>query len=230
MAEEIISNSEELAKPAESASPVDLPIDQPVNMREWAKQVTVHLGRAREQFAALAAQQNELLIKAIDEGIDLVRTAPTPDLRQIANEGLEALSEAKEVVAGLAQLPPEQLLETARTVATTQATQAVETATDLAGAGAATLIEKSEQWLEILDQKNAQFVEAVKEDLHLDEKSAAAALADFSRQVVSNYVDVQRKWMELARQIPFIKAHVDTEVESAPAPAGEETEPPAASG
>ena len=225
MAEEIISNSEEIAKAAEPESPVD----QPVDLKDWARQVTVHLGKARQQFAELAAQQNDLLIKAIDEGIDLVRTAPTPDLRQIANEGLEALSEAKQAVSSLAQLPPQQLLETAREVAKTQAAHAMETATELAGAGAANLIEKSEHWLDVLDQKNEQFVEAVKEDLHLDEKSAAAALADFSRQLVSNYVDVQRKWMELARQIPFIKSHVATEVESTPAQPAGQAEPPAGS-
>lgn len=202
--------------------------EHPVELKDWARQVSQHLGRARQQIAELAAQQNALLIKAIDEGIDLVRTAPTPDLRQIANEGLEALSEAKQVVSTLAQLPPEQLLETAREVAQTQATQAVESATELAGAGAANLIEKGERWLEIIDQKNVKFIDTVKEDLQLDEKSAAAALANFSRELVSGYVDVQRKWMELAREVPFIKSHLVSEKgEPLAAIEGDQTEPPA---
>lgn len=224
MAEEIVSNPAETSRPAEVSGESEEA--RPVDLMEWARQVTNHLGQARQQFAELAAQQNQLLIRAIDEGIDLVRTAPTPDLRQIANEGLEALSEARQAVSSLAQLPPEQLLETAREVARTQATQAVETATDLAGAGAATLLEKGEQILGIIDQKNAQFVEAVKADLHLDEKSAAAALADFSRQLVSNYVEVQRKWMELAREAPFIKSHVEVEPETALAVPASQPDPP----
>lgn len=201
--------SDELVKVSEEAGgPESAP-----DLKQWASQVSVHLGRARHQLAELASQQNALIIKAIDEGIDLVRTAPTPDLRQLASEGLAALEEARQSIATLAQLPPEQLAEVARS----QAGQAVDGAADLAGAGAAALLQAGTRLLDQVGRKNEEIADSVREEFQLDESSAAAALVDFSRQVVNNYVEVQKRWFELGLRIPFIRSHVDGEKESAPA-------------
>ena len=59
------------------------------------------------------------------------------------------------------------------------------------------------QWLDFAAQQNAQVIKAVKEGLGLDESSPAAALADFAEQAVTNYVEVQKRWLDLATQLPF---------------------------
>lgn len=200
MSDELVRLSEDGAS-SETSSTSDL--------KEWAAQVSTHLGRARHQLAELAAQQNALISKAIDEGIDLVRTAPTPDLQRVASEGLEALEAARKTLSSLAQLPADQLVQ----VAKSQAEQAVESATDLAGAGAAVLLQASTRLLDQVEKKNDQLADSVRGELNLDENSAAAALVDFSRQLVSNYVDVQKRWIELGLQIPFIRSHVAVEKE-----------------
>jgi len=210
--------SEELSEEgprSESGSPSDL--------KEWAIQVSTHLGRARHQLAELAAQQNALITRAIDEGIDLVRTAPTPDLQRVASEGLEALETARKTLSSLAQLPTDQLVQ----VAKSQAEVAVENATDLAGAGAAALLQASTRLLDQVEKKNDQLADSVRGELNLDENSAAAALVDFSRQLVSNYVEVQKRWIELGLQLPFIRSHVTAENKPPATEAGQPVSPPA---
>jgi hypothetical protein len=206
--------SQELIK-----TPVE-PSNEPVaphqNPAEWAKQVFAHLSGARADLTDLAREQNRLLIKAIDEGIELLKSTPSPDLRDWAQQGLEALNEARQNIAQLSEVPREELIETARDVAATQVNQVVETATEYAGAGAAALLKARSQWLDFVSRKNDDLTAAVKEDLKLDDNSAAAALADFSREVVSNYVEIQRRWLELAGQLPFIQAHSTPAAEAAP--------------
>ena len=59
------------------------------------------------------------------------------------------------------------------------------------------------QWLDLAAQQNAQVIKAVKDGLNLDDNSPAAALADFAQQAVTNYVEVQKRWLDLATQLPF---------------------------
>ena len=53
-------------------------------------------------------------------------------------------------------------------------------------------------------QQNAQVLNAMKEGLGIDESSPTAALAEFAQQTMTNYVEVQKRWLELATQLPFV--------------------------
>ena len=50
------------------------------NAAEWAQQVVEHLVDAQKRWIDLTAQQNALVLKAIEEGMEFYRTAPTPAL------------------------------------------------------------------------------------------------------------------------------------------------------
>lgn len=231
MSEEMIKIP--IEEPTSKAEPT--PTAAPLNPVDWAREVFRHFGNARAELTALARQQNDLLLKAIDEGIELVKTTPTPDLDEWARQSLETLGAARRNIVQLAQIPPDQLIGTAKEVAASQVSQAVETATDYAGAGAAALIKARTGWLDFVGRKNEELAETVREELKSDENSAAAALAEFSRQVVGNYVEIQKRWLELAEELPFIKSHLEPNQEAegglAPAAVTVETaegEPPAA--
>ncbi len=45
---------------------------------------------------------------------------------------------------------------------------------------------------------------AMKQTLKIDDASPAAALADFAEEAVNNYVEVQKRWLNLALQLPFL--------------------------
>jgi hypothetical protein len=62
------------------------------------------------------------------------------------------------------------------------------------------------QWLDFAAEQNAQVVKAVKDGFNLADNSPAAALADFAQQAVTNYVEVQKRWLDLATQLPFMGA------------------------
>lgn len=164
------------------------------DLRQWADQLLNHLGKARHQMASLAAQQGELLSRAVNEGIELVRTAPTPELGRVASESLTMLEEARQTIASVAEQPTRQVLESA---------------TDLAGAGAATALQTGRRWLDQLGKKNDEIANSVRADLNIDKGTAAAELVDFSQQVVSSYILLQKGLIELGLQIPFIRSHVE---------------------
>jgi len=49
-------------------------------------------------------------------------------------------------------------------------------------------------------------IKALKDGLNLQDNTPASALADFAEQAVANYVDVQKRWLDLATQLPYMGA------------------------
>jgi hypothetical protein len=59
-------------------------------------------------------------------------------------------------------------------------------------------------WLDFAAQQNAQVISVMKESLNIDDSSPVAAFADFTQQAVNNYIEVQKRWLDLAMQLPFL--------------------------
>ncbi|MBK6795555.1 MAG: hypothetical protein IPG76_01805 [Acidobacteria bacterium] len=81
------------------------------------------------------------------------------------------------------------------------------------GHGLETVIKAQEQWLDEAAKQNTKTIHAIKEALKLEETSGAAALADFAEQAVNNYFEVQKRWLELAIQLPFMHSTTPKEAE-----------------
>src|SRR6185503_3634785 len=84
------------------------------NAAEWAQQVVEHLVDAQKKWIDLTAQQNALVLKAIEEGMDFYRTAPTPALAGWARQGVESLVEAQRRWAEIASQQSTQLFDAIR--------------------------------------------------------------------------------------------------------------------
>ena len=69
---------------------------------EWAQQVVEHLVEGKKKWIDLTAQQNALVLKAIEEGMEFYRTAPTPGLGEWARQGVEGIVEAQKRWAEIA--------------------------------------------------------------------------------------------------------------------------------
>src|SRR5215510_15905458 len=79
------------------------------NAADWAKNVVEHLVDAQKKWIDLTAQQNALVLKAVEEGMNFYRTAPTPALGDWARQGIEGLVEAQRRWAEIASQQSSQL-------------------------------------------------------------------------------------------------------------------------
>ena len=61
------------------------------------------------------------------------------------------------------------------------------------------LIEWRMEWLDLAGRGHGAMVEALKKTFRLEENSVPMVLADFSDQVVTSYIGVSKRWLELAR-------------------------------
>jgi hypothetical protein len=69
-----------------------------------------------------------------------------------------------------------------------------------------TFVKAQNQWLDFAQAQNAQAVQAMKTTLGIDDSSPAAALADFAQTAMTNYIEVQKRWLDLATQLPFMRS------------------------
>ena len=54
-------------------------------------------------------------------------------------------------------------------------------------------------------EQNALTLKTLKDNLNLDESSSATALTEFAQQAVTNYIEVQKRWLDLATNLPFLQ-------------------------
>ena len=179
---------------------------------DWAKGVVEHLVDAQKKWIDLTAQQNALVLKAVEEGMSFYRTAPTPALGDWARQGVEGLVEAQRRWAEIASQQSTQLFEAIKEgtsgiqIGQVGPSEMMNAVSDYAGQGLESFVKARAQWLDFAAQQNTQVIKAVRDGLNLDDNSPGAALADFAQQAVTNYVEVQKRWLDLATQLPFFGA------------------------
>ena len=83
------------------------------------------------------------------------------------------------------------------------ASDALGAAQGAAGKGLETLVNMRKAWLDFAEQQNAQMVKTLKQNLKLDDSSPVSALADFAQQTMTSYVEIQKRWLDMATQMPF---------------------------
>ena len=81
------------SEPSEAKAPETNPTNQAT---EWANQVINHLVDAQKKWIEITSQQNALALKAIEEGANFYRTAPTPELGAWARQGYEGFDAQSE--------------------------------------------------------------------------------------------------------------------------------------
>ncbi len=65
------------------------------------------------------------------------------------------------------------------------------------------MVKMRKAWLEFAEEQNKQMVKAVKDGMKLDDSSAPAALADFAQATMKSYVEIQKRWLDMASQMPI---------------------------
>jgi hypothetical protein len=59
-------------------------------------------------------------------------------------------------------------------------------------------------WLDFAAQQNAQILDSLKQSLNLDDNNPAAMLANFAQSSMNSYVEIQKRWLDMAMQLPFL--------------------------
>jgi hypothetical protein len=166
---------------------------------DWAQKVLNQLVEAQKTWFEIASQQNALLLETVTQVMGLTQSAPTSALSDWARQGIEGFVEAQKRWSEIAVQQSEQILKSVQSGAGFS--------TSKKGAqtqGVEALVKMRRDWLDFAAQQNAQVISVMKESLNIDDSSPVAALADFTQQAVNNYIEVQKRWLDLAMQLPFL--------------------------
>ncbi len=169
---------------------------------DWAQAVLNQLVESQKTWFEITSKQNELLLETVNKVMEYRSNAPTDALSEWAKQGVQGFIEAQKRWAEIAVQQSEQIMQAVQSN-TNLAKSHLENAQTDAPQGIASLIQMREKWLDFIAQQNTQVITAMKDTLKLDESSPATGFADFAQQAVNNYVEVQKRWLDLALQLPF---------------------------
>src|SRR5437660_1649628 len=102
---------------------------------EWAKQMVENLTDAQKKWIEITSEQNALVLKAITEGFNFYKTAPTPALADWARQGIEGFVEAQKRWAEIASEQSKQFFEAMREGAGFDVNDVTRAISDYAGQG-----------------------------------------------------------------------------------------------
>jgi hypothetical protein len=170
-------------------------VAEPLPPTVWVEEMMESLTGAQKRWIDLASEQNALLLKAIAEGVNFYKSAPTPAFADWAKQGVEGIVEAQRRWADAASMQSKQF----------DFGEVRRTASDVTAKGLEAFVKARTQWLDFVVAQNAMTLKAMRDNLGLDDNSSATALADFAQQAVTNYVEVQKRWLDLAAQLPFFR-------------------------
>ena len=203
--------TEVVGTPVENVEEVPVGEERPT-YTEWVKQVMEGLLEAEKKWFELASDQNALTLKAIRQGVELYRTAPTLPMASWARRGVENFLEVQTKWLDSAIRQRNELLhesqeavtevEAAEEVPEGEAVAAVRRLPDFARQQLENLVEARKRWLDFAEQQNVQFMQGLREALGIKESSTTASFAKWSQQMMENYFEVQKRWLDLVTRVP----------------------------
>lgn len=171
---------------------------------DWAKMIVNQLIEAQRMWLEMTTQQTALVFKTVSEVMGMSQNAPTEALGNWAKQGIESFITAQKHWSEIAMQQSAELMQTVQSGASFGgAGDALGTAQGAAGKGLEMLVKMRAAWLDFAARQNEQMVQALKQNLKLDDSSPVSALADFAQQTMTSYVEIQKRWLDLATQMPL---------------------------
>ena len=191
------SDSAPKVQTASTANAAQMPND-------FAKMIVNQLIEAQRMWLEMTTQQTALIFKTVSDVMGMSENAPTEELAKMAKNGVTSFIEAQKYWAETAMQQSAQLMQTVQSnVSFGGGLDALGTAQTTAGKGVDILVNMRTAWLDFAEQQNKQIVKALKSNLNLDDSSPVSAIADFAQQTMSSYVEIQKRWLDMATQIPI---------------------------
>jgi hypothetical protein len=173
---------------------------------DFAKMVVNQLIEAQRMWLEMTTQQTAIIFKTVSEVMGMSQNAPTEALANWAKTGVESFIAAQKQWSEIALKQSAQLMQTVQSGASFGSgggMDALGSAQGAAGKGIEILVNMREAWLDFAAQQNEQMVKSLKQNLKLDDSSPVAAIADFAQATMTSYVEIQKRWLDMATQIPF---------------------------
>jgi hypothetical protein len=190
--------AEPKAQTATAASATNAPND-------FAKMVVNQLIEAQRMWLEMTTQQTAIIFNTVSEVMGMSQNAPTEALAKWTKTGVESFIAAQKQWSEIALKQSAQLMQTVQSGASFGGgdMDALGAAQGAAGKGLEILVNMREAWLDFAAQQNAQMVKSLKQNLKLDDSSPVAAIADFAQATMTSYVEIQKRWLDMATQMPF---------------------------
>lgn len=177
----------------------------------WMRQVVEAMLEGEQKWLELAAEQNELTLKALKEGVEFFRTFPTPSVTEWIRQGEERMMAAQKRWIDSTTRQRERMLkevEKAGKEAEGTPTPNFRSVTDFAREQVEGLVEARHRWLDFLSKQNTLFVQGIQETFGIKEATPAADRVKLVEDTVDNYVDVQKRLLKVVTpQAPAPEHH-----------------------
>ncbi len=173
---------------------------------DWTRGVIDNLFEAEKKWLELASQQNALVLKTMREVLSMNQSAPNTAMGEWARQGLESFVEAQRKWVENVSQQQANFLSSQRTMmeqTTAAANPANREPINPGEQPLEYLAEARRRWLDFAAQQNAQFMKAVREGMGMSESTPANTISEMTQQAVDNYVEVQKRWLNLATQWSF---------------------------
>lgn len=175
-------------------------------LTDWARQFVEGLVEAERRWLELAAAQNELVINAIQQGLQAFQSAPTTGLGQWARQGMENFMEGQRTWSSNFDQQRAQFFNSQFQPGSEMAPGFNMAPGQLAGLmtqPVEMLVDARRRWLDYAANQSAEVVEGVKRALGIQEGTPAATYIDWAQDAVNSYVDFQKRWLELLTTFSF---------------------------
>ena len=185
--------------------------DTTTSYTEWVKQVVEAMLDSEQKWLELAAEQNELTLKALQQGVEFFRTVPAPPITEWIRSGEERLMAAQRRWLDSTIRQRERMLgemEKAGKEAEGTPTPNFKSVTDFTRTQVEGLVQARNRWLDFLAKQNVLFVEGIQDAFGIKETSPAANRAKLVEETVDNYVEVQKRLLKVvAPPTPASETH-----------------------
>lgn len=166
---------------------------------EWTKQVVENLVEAEKKWFALASEQNDLTLKALQKSEEFYKNAPTPDVSLWAKQGVESFLEMQKKWTETVTQQRDQFLEQVKKGypfdVNTDPAAPTKAKTDYGKKQVERLIDTQKDWLDQATQQNTQILEGVRKAFGLPESPLINTINDWANQTVNNYVEMQKRYL-----------------------------------
>ncbi len=126
-------------------------VAEPLPPTVWVEEMMESLTGAQKRWIDLASEQNALFLKAIAEGVNFYKSAPTPALADWAKQGVEGIVEGQRRWADAASMQSTQF----------DFSEVRRTASDVTGKGLEAFVKARTQWLDFVVEQNAMTLKAM---------------------------------------------------------------------
>jgi len=166
----------------------------------WVRQVVESMLEGEQIWLELAAEQNELTLKALKEGSEFFRTVPAPPITEWVRRGEERFMAAQRRWIDSTTRQRERMLreiEKAEKEVEGTPTPNFRSVTGFAREQVEGLVEARNRWLDFLAKQNVLFIQGIQETLGLKEATPASNRAKLVEETVDNYVEVQKRLLKV---------------------------------